>query len=130
MGKYRKTIITVVIVILGVLAILLYSILKNKKEETHLNNGQLYIENYIFTKLTPEKALIRIYGTNRGNNDVSRFPVIIKYYTKNGKYLGKDESDLLRSTKAVLKAGGKFNAQVSVLYPKNTGKVEINIKHN
>jgi len=67
---------------------------------------------------------------NKGSNDVSRFPVIIKYYTKSGKYLGKDESDLLTSTKAVLRAGGKLNAQVNVLYPKDTNKVEVGIKQN
>jgi len=130
MKEHRKLIIAIVVILFAAFSVFLYNTSRKRSKRTYFNNGQLYIENYIFTKLTLGKGLIRIYGINKSDNDIDHFPVIIKYYTKSGKYLGKDESDLLTSTKAVLKAGGKLNAQVNVFYPKDADKVEIGIKQN
>ena len=91
---------------------------------------QLYIENYIFTKFMSNRALIRVYGTNRSNKSVSHFPVVIKYYDKNGRYLGEDKSDLLLSTKRILKPGGKLNAELSVTYPENTDRIDVAIQRD
>jgi len=131
MKNYNKLIISGIIIVVCAVFLILFYKTKHKSREASFDAKSIYIENYIFTKLPLSgKALIRIYGMNKSGKDIEHFPVVIKYYTKEGQYLGKDESDLLSSTKAVLKAGGGLNAQVNVAYPKNTNKVTIDVKKN
>ena len=101
---------------------------EGKHTKTIQLHKQLYIENYIFTKLSSRKALIRIYGVNKSDKEVAHFPVVIKYYTKTDRYLGKDESDLLSQTKTLLEAKGSLNAKINVVYPENTDKVKVEVK--
>ncbi len=109
--------------------------MRNKKETARAveklaisNVKTISVENYIFTKLSEDKAFIRIYGVNTQDKEIKHFPVKVKYYAKDGKYLGEDELDLLSTKDAMLKAKGKIKAEVSVTYPEGTNKVVVDVK--
>ena len=99
---------------------------KNKKIVKTADN--LGIENYIVTRITANQAAIRVYGINKGATKVNHFPIIIQYYSKKGKYLGKDEVDLLKISGNSLKPYGKFNSQIDITYPRTAQRITVRIK--
>ncbi len=127
----RRIVVVIAVIIITVLALAFYSTKrkyrKKMQKETEINTSSLGIENYIFTKLGDNKALIRVYGINNNNKAVSYFPIIIDYYSKEGELLGSDKVDLLKKNDATLKPMGRINAEIHIVYPQGTEKVGVRV---
>lgn len=103
--------------------------IKQRKNKTVIARARrLEIENYIVTKTVHRQATIRIYGINKSGNRISHFPVVIQYYSKMGKSLGKDDIDLLTTNSRVLKPYGKVNARIDITYPEMTKNIKVRVK--
>ncbi len=98
---------------------------ESTSESTHL--GYLELENYVVTRLSPDKALLRVYGANKSNLPVRHFPIDISYFSREGRFLGQDSCDLLADRGVILKSKGKFNAEVTLTLPRDTYKVTVDI---
>ncbi len=127
----RRIVVVVAIVIITALALAFYNTKrkhrKKTQKETEINTSSLDIENYIFTKLEGNKALLRVYGINNNNKAVNYFPITIDYYSKKGELLDRDKVDLLKDNGATLKPMGRINAEIHIVYPKDTEKVEVRV---
>ncbi len=128
----RKRIIIIIITItIGITSVFYWKsynkIRKNTVDNSSFNLSFLEIENYIFTKINNNEALLRIYGINNSNKAVGYFPIVIHYYSQKGKLLGCDKVDLLKNNKVILKPKGRFNIEIHIVYPEDAEKVKVMI---
>ena len=98
------------------------------KEQLDLD--KLDIENYVFTKLSDTKGILRVYAFNGNKASISSFPVQIDYYSREGHSISSDQCDLLEESNSVLKGFGKFNAEIEVTTPQDTHRLELKIERD
>jgi len=91
---------------------------------TRVQLSELEIENYKVTKFD-NKAVIRVDALNNGEFSVSDFPLLITYYTNDGKKIGADKCNLLEGLSSSLVALGKLTAEVSVSFPNGTSSIDV-----
>ena len=131
--KSKKTLLVFAAVF--ILATLTFIVFKQSKalrinlEDRRYFKQYVKVEDVIFRKAANEEgAIIYVVIENSGNRILDSLPLEINYYNAKGKFLSRDNSDILKFISDIILPNRRKTFQLNVTCPKETVAVKIKIK--
>ena len=76
-----------------------------------------------------KEALLVIVAENSGNRIIDSLALEINYYTRDGKFLGRDNEDMLKFNNEIMLPNKRKVFEIKVICPKQTTDAKVKVKN-
>ena len=76
-----------------------------------------------------KEALLVIVAENSGNRIIDSLALEINYYTRDGKFLGRDNEDMLKFNNEIVLPNKCKVFEINVICPEQTTEVKVKVKN-
>jgi len=133
-GKSKKIVLVLTgMLILGTLSFVVFEQSKNlriKLASRRYYKQYVKIEDINLIKDDNAKeALLVIVAENLGNRIIDSLALEINYYTRDGKFLGRDNEDMLKFNNEIMLPNKRKVFEINVVCPEQTSEVKVKLKN-